>query len=268
MLMASYIISILLEIVLAVGLVVFLTRRYKITWLVVGVGALAFLVAQTLQIVVIYGAQTPLTNFMATITDPIQSILIGSILVSVITALLEEVARYVGFRYLKEKGNSWEAAFTMGSGAAGMETLLYIVLPIAFSFVMMMIARYQGAEAFNLEEADAAALTLQMTEFWAVPWHIPFTPLFSVIFNTILHLSLAVMVWQSVSRKQWVWLVAAILWHTAVDTATVFFSNAGMSEWGVVGVLAGLTLISIGFLYLLYKRIGKEQPAALVTPAK
>jgi uncharacterized membrane protein YhfC len=268
MLMASYIISIVLEIALSVGLVVFLTKRYKITWLVVGVGALAFLVAQTLQIVIIYGAQTPLTNFMAAITDPIQSILIGSILVSVITALLEEAARYVGFRYLKEKGNSWEAALTVGSGAAGMETLLYVVLPIAFSFVMMMVARYQGIEAFNLEEAEAATLTTQMAAYWAVPWHIPFTTLFSILFNTILHLSLAVMVWQSVSRKQWVWLVAAILWHTAVDTATVFFSNAGMSEWGVVGVMAGLTLISIGFLYFLYKKIGKEPIVELVKPVK
>lgn len=263
MLTISYIISILLEIALAVGLVVFLTRRYKITWLVVGVGALAFLAAQTIQIVVISGLQNPLTNFLTTITDPVQAILIGSIMVSLITALLEEVARYIGFKYLKEKGNSWEAALTVGAGHAGIETLLYVVMPIAISFVMMMVARYQGVEVFNLEEADAAILSLQMTDYWAMAWHIPFTALFGVVFNTIMHLSLAVMVWISVSRKQWLWLVAAILWHTAVDTVSIFFSNMGMSEWGVEGIWAGLTLVSLAILYLIYKK-GVQVPSVEV----
>lgn len=268
MLIASYIISILLDVALAVGLVVYLTRRYKITWLVVGVGALAFLAAQTIQVVVISGAQTPLTNFMSTLTDPIQSLLGWSLLLSLITALLEEVARYIGFRYLKEKANSWEAALTMGSGHVGMETLLYVVLPIAYIFYFMMVARYQGIGSLNLEEADVATFTQQVADYWAVPWHFPFASFVVIIFEILMHLGLAVMVWLSVSRKQWVWLAAAILWHTALDTTYMFLSNVGMSEWGVVGVLAVFAMISLGFLYLVYKKVGTAPAVEVIQAAK
>ncbi len=55
MLTLMYIISIILEIGIPIGLAVWLTRRYKYGWGVVGVGVLTFIASQVIHIPLLAG---------------------------------------------------------------------------------------------------------------------------------------------------------------------------------------------------------------------
>jgi uncharacterized membrane protein YhfC len=97
--------------------------------------------------------------------------------------------------------------------------------------------------------ADQQALAAkQIADYWAAPWYATLLGAVERAFALCFHLSAAVLVLQAVTRRNLLWLVAAILWHTAINAVSVFV----MRTWGVYWAEAAVGAFAVGSLAILF----------------
>ena len=118
-----------------------------------------------------------------------------------------------------------------------------------------------------MEYVPAGQLPLvqkQVADFWASPWYAVLLGALERVFALCFHLSAAVLVLQAFTRKNSLWLLAAIAWHAVVDGVAVFAAGT----WGLyptealVGVAA---LVSLGILFALRDPRPAAAPEAAVS---
>ena len=91
----------------------------------------------------------------------------------------------------------------------------------------------------------------QISKALNVSWTLPLAATVERLTTVIMHLTLSIMVWIAVSRRAWIWFVAAILWHALVDGSVLLLQNIGLTIWAIEGILAGVMLINIAGLYIM-----------------
>jgi uncharacterized membrane protein YhfC len=94
----------------------------------------------------------------------------------------------------------------------------------------------------------------------AMGWYMPLISFIERIFAVVLHLTLSVMVWWAVSRRLWVWFVAAILFHALVDAIAVGLMSL-TSSVALVEIAVGV--MALGTAYLVYRLVSREDPSLL-----
>jgi hypothetical protein len=72
-------------------------------------------------------------------------------------------------------------------------------------------------------------------------------------------MALSVMMWVAFSRRKWVFLAAALLWHTALNAVAGTISYA-MPNAGNSLLLVGLMLVNLAIIYLLYQKAKETGP--------
>jgi hypothetical protein len=61
------------------------------------------------------------------------------------------------------------------------------------------------------------------------------------------------MMWIAVSRRLWVFAVAALLWHTALNAVAATISYAMPNMWNSL-LLVGVMMVNIAIIFLLYRK--------------
>jgi uncharacterized membrane protein YhfC len=263
MLLFAFILTVIIQIAVPILLGWFLIRRYSSEWKLVAIGAIVFLASQIVHL--------PLTNFIGGLFRdgvlpmpaepylPVFYAVVGGLL----AALCEEPARYIGLRFLKEQGKPWGNAMTMGAGHGGIESI-FIGINLALTVFTAYNLAQTGAPS-TLTEAEVVTLQQQLAQFFAMPWFMPFASALERMITLVLQMTLTAIVWLAVVKKAWIWLLAAILWHTAINAVAVFLGYAGWDVWAVEAVLTGVALLNLGIIYFIRTRIMPEQYA--VVPA-
>jgi uncharacterized membrane protein YhfC len=106
----------------------------------------------------------------------------------------------------------------------------------------------------------------QLEAYWAAPWYAVLLSAAERLFTICFHLSASLLVLQAFVRRNPAWLAAAIGWHAILDAGAVF----GLVTWGVYGseaFIGLIALLSLGIVYLLWKRDGEVEQAS-ATPSK
>jgi uncharacterized membrane protein YhfC len=259
MLSFMFVIAILIEVGLPIALGILWTRCYSTSWKLFGVGVLTFIGSQVVHLPLVYGWNALYqTGALSSLSLEMITIL-NAVILGLLAGLCEEFARLVGYRALKEKGNSWGAALTLGAGHGGIESII-VGLTVLTSFVTMAVAA-QNPSAFPglpVEQIEAA---------WSIPWHMPLAGAVERISAITLHTILSVMVWLSVSRSDWRWLVGAILYHAVVDAGTVLAVSYGVGTWPLEGSLLVVTALNVFLLYQIRRRDLARIAAAAPEPA-
>jgi len=93
----------------------------------------------------------------------------------------------------------------------------------------------------------------QVANFWVSPWYAGLLGAVERVFAICFHLSAAVLVLQAFTRKNLIWLWAAILWHAMVDGIAVAAVSMVGPYWteALIGIMA---LISLGIIFALRDR--------------
>jgi uncharacterized membrane protein YhfC len=117
----------------------------------------------------------------------------------------------------------------------------------------MFVSRNETTESLIKKGATpekAAAAMDQIHKFWSSPLHLFPVGAFERCCAVTCHIAMAVLVMRAVARRSPVWLLLAILFHSALDGLAVYASKA----WGIAAaegvgfgfaVLAVLTLIAL-----------------------
>lgn len=242
MLGISFIFAILIEIFFPIALAFWITRRFKTDWLLIGVGTATFILSQVVHLPIVTGLTVAAQNRWFAFPAGLPGKLINAILLGFLAGICEEPARWLGYKFLKSKADSWKAAVTLGVGHGGIESIGLVGLSVFANLVLMILVSNFGLRIPGLTEA-------QVNQFWSLSWHMSLAGAVERLMAILLHITLSTLVWLSIRKKTFLWLLAAIAWHTLVDFMVVFASSTCWSIWAVEGLLAGISLLNLGILW-------------------
>lgn len=261
MLYVTYSLNFVLMIILPILLAFYLTRRFGLSWALVGAGAFTFLASQVVHIPIVIGWGA-LANAL-NLPEGLPTLILNAIVLGLLAGLCEELARYLMLaRFLKD-ARSWGHALVFGTGHGGIEAIIFGSLA-GLSFAYMVVAQSADISTLVPEAEQAAVLQQAVTAFWSAPWYATILGAVERVFAICLHLSCAVMVMRAFTHQNNLWLWLAVGWHALVDAVLV----VAASSWGIYWAEATVGLSAVISLWIIFRlRAGPVQEAVSNEPA-
>lgn len=256
----TYPLSALLIFTLAIGLGIYLTRRFSLGWRLYWIGAVTFLLSQVGHI--------PFNLFLTRMfqsgalpTPPDRWLpAFNALILGISAAVFEEFTRLIVLRLWVKADRGWGHALVFGAGHGGIEAMLVGGI-IFYSFIVM--TTLQGRDLAELvPQEQLPLLEAQIEAYWTATWYDSLLGFVERALTIPVHLCLAVLVMLSVARRESRWLMLALIWHTLVDAVVVLV----MSKWGAYaaeGVLAAFAAGSISLIFFLRERFPTGAPVEM-----
>jgi uncharacterized membrane protein YhfC len=249
MIFFTFILSGILEILLPIVIMLWLKRRFKVSWKLFGVGMLTFIGSQVVHIPLLIGVRRLAEPFLPPYVITVTANLLNAIILGLLAGICEETARLVGYYYLKDRAKAYPAALALGDGHGGMEAIL-IGLSLLIQSILILWVSKSGVSMLGITPQNALAYT-------DAAWYVPLISLFERLTAMSIQIALSVMVWRAFTRRAWGWFAGAILYHAFIDALAVALVSFGYSIFLVEGILGVFMLINLGLLYLAYLHWGK-----------
>jgi uncharacterized membrane protein YhfC len=230
----SYLISGLIEVLLPLVFSFFLIKRLRTSWKIWFIGALMFLVS-----LVRFPLNNYLTDLVVSGTITNLSFWLIYLIPSFTAGIFEETARYLGLRYLV-KNESYRSGLTYGAGHGGIESIFLVGLNILTIGIIL------------LTNPDSLP-QMQLNTILATPWYLPLVGAYERVMVMTIHISLSIMVLESLRQKKIMYLLLAIIVHTAINYLSV--SAVGYSVLYAEMVVTGF---AIGLAQWAYSRVKDE----------
>lgn len=253
MLTAAFVVTILIQIGLPLLLGAWLIRRYGTSWRLFAIGIITFIGSQVVHIPLLSGLTYVFREGILPAPGDAIRPFFNPIVLGLAAGLCEETARWVGYKLLRGSGKSrtWGGALTLGAGHGGVESMA-----VGVSVLITLVMSWNLLAVSGLQPLDVLAGAVER------------------ILAITLHLTLSVMVWMAFVRRNWLWWLLAVVWHSLVNAVSVWMLERGTySGWEIEGVLAVLVLISLVFLWGM-RRLAKNtlrdqfyEPAPEAEPA-
>ncbi len=246
MLDVTYSLNFALMIGLPLALAFFLTRRFGLSWGLVGAGALTFVASQVVHIPLVFGWDALAKALNLSAGTPL--LVANSIILGLLAGLCEELARYVVLAWFLKKARTWGQALVFGIGHGGVEAVM-LGLYGALILVQLMVLRTTDLSTLGRTPEEVALIQQQVTAYWSAPWYTTILGAVERVFTLCLHLSLSVMVMRAFTRRNNLWLWAAIGWHALVDAVAVFAA----SSWGIYWTEALIAVSAVISVWLIFR---------------
>lgn len=231
---AVFLIAGLLEILIPLGLGVYVTRKFGTSWRNWFIGALMFLLSLS---------RVPLNSYLnqiilsAPITQMTYTLL--GLAPSITAGVFEELARYIGLRFII-KDDSYEKGVTYGAGHGGIESIFIVGLSVLSVGVVLI----------NNPEALPPA---QLEAILATSPYLALVGLYERLMAMIVQIGFSVIVLESIRKQDIRYLLAAVGVHTLLDFLVV--SVVGYSIFYSEIMVTGFAL---GLGYWTYNRLRDE----------
>ncbi len=239
---------------LILGIVV--VRRLKTRWSLLLWGALAFIISQGLRLPLLFGL-TVLLQGRELMSKEAANVF-NIVFLSVTAGLFEEGARWLGYRFVLRDARRWEEAVTFGAGHGGVEAIIFGGLA-GLTVINMVILQSMDLTTLPMTAEQQTALVAQVTAFWSTPWYLTMLGAVERVFALALHITLAALVLQCFTRRNGLWLLAAIGWHALANIVGVGVAQAA-GPLASEGALAIVALISLGLLFWLRRSAPRPLP--------
>ncbi len=250
----------LLMIAMPLALGVYLFRKLGAEWHLFGIGAVTFVASQVFHIPFNAWVLNPVMERLGLDLDVPAQLAIIAILLGLSAGVFEEVARYIVYRFwlIEKRDRTWSSALMFGAGHGGIEALILGVLVI-YGFVQLFALKDASLEA--IIPVDQLEITrAHVALFWSAPWYAAILGAVERAATLCFHLSAAVLVLQAFTRKNILWLLLAIGWHTAVDALAVFASQT-WSIYVTELLIVGAGLFGLAIIFLLREPPSKPDDA-------
>ncbi len=237
-------------------------KRKGTSWKLFGVGVLTFIGSQIFHLPAVSGLTRAFSSGLLLHVDPGSAPFFNAIVLGLLAGIFEETARWIGYKLLKKKGDSFGSALTLGVGHGGIEAII-IGGSVLATLISILSLSSSDTVLSGLGPNQAELARQQVQAYWATPWHMPLAGAVERIAALGLHISLSVMVWVAISFRKPLWFWLAVLYHAVVDGLAVLGISFGVNIWLIE---AGLILISFGMLYVIIKtakRLDQERVVLL-----
>lgn len=259
MLTLLYTLSVLLMIVMPVVFAVLLRRRIPAPWLLFIAGVLTFLASQAIHL--------PLNNWLTDIgvlpggdADP--PLWQTALVLGLTAGLCEELARTAGYALLR-RYRAFGDGLMMGLGHGGVESMVFGGVFTAATIGALLPLQNTDLTTLTLAPEQLAAIEMQLRALQSSPW-LAFLPLIERLLAMGIQVTLSIIVWRAFVKRNALYVVAAIAYHTAIDMVVVTASQSSLSAWVSEGLIFLIALP--GYLWLAWG-FRRQAPAQVSSSA-
>ncbi len=230
-----------------IGLAIFFQRRFSVPWWLFVVGMVTFVGSQTYHI--------PLNNWLEELglIQPLgegaSHILRTSLILGASAGISETIARVIGYaliqrqRPLEQKSD----ALFIGLGHGGIEVMLIGGVLLAASISSLWALRgvdltTAGIPTESIPLVESQIASIEQFSLLNV------APFLERLIALTLHVTLSLLVWQAFAKKQWLYAMVAVVYHTFVDSTAVYLSQQSTNVWRIE--LALVIILIPGAIYL------------------
>lgn len=236
----------LLMIAMPVGLAIYLTRKFHLSWRLWWIGGFTFILSQVAHIPFNFLILNPQLGKLSesALAKPL-SLIVTALALGLSAGLFEEFARYAMYRWWAKEARSWGRGLLAGAGHGGMEAIILGVLVLLGFIQLLSIRNIDLATVVPIDQLELAKV--QVAAYWSANWYDSLLGALERAFTIPFHIAASVLVLQVFTRKQMRWLWLAVGWHAVVDAgAVVAISTIGpyLTE-ALIGAFALLNLVII-----------------------
>ena len=206
-------ITVVISIGLPICLFLVLRRKFELKVVPLLVGVAAFIVfAMVLEQLLHMLVLRPVNGVIELMNNPLLYVLYGIFA----AGIFEETARFLSFLLLKKKYKSVGTGLSYGIGHGGIEATIIAGLPM-INYIVLSVMINSGTASVLGNSVQA-----QLTALVSTAPHIFLISGFERIMAIITHISLSLLVWFAVDRKDKWWLFpTAIILHAIVNIPAV-----------------------------------------------
>ena len=238
-------VALVVTIALPVAAGIWLNKKWHIPWRVITYGAMAYFIVQALMAFLSSGFAGLVDNGTLALSD--QAYLILQLIISVVfIALLGVLIRWAGMKFIKEPLVSLEAAYAIGLGYGGIESLIGVGLPLLMTFISMLSNTNIDPQTTSL----APEVVSQLEALWQIQPVVPLAGSLERIAALVMHITVTVLILQAFIRKNNAWLAAAFGLELLINGMILGLAEIGLA-YGWVILIA--VILMVGNLYLLYR---------------
>ncbi len=261
-LVVTYFLNGFLMVAMPLGLGIILTRKFKLGWGLFGIGAVTFILSQVGHIPFNLVVDRLLDRSGIVYWHPVAQTVFSAVFLGLSAGIFEETARYLVLRFWAKDARSWRKAILFGAGHGGAEAIILGGLVLFGYFAMLA---YRGVDPSQIVTADQLELAQQqMTAYWSASWYDTLLGAVERLFTIPCQIFMAVLVMQAFTRRNILWLFAAIGYHALLDGAAVL----GVTYLGVHWTEAMIGLFGILSVVLIFVlRQPEPQPDPEPDPA-
>jgi uncharacterized membrane protein YhfC len=246
-----------LMVAIPVVLAIVLTRFWKLSWRYWLIGASIFIISQVGHIPFNI-MMTSLLNRTSLTDWPKNALNIFNLTFLGLSAgIFEEFSRYAMFRWWMRDGRTWRKAILAGAGHGGAEA---IILGVIVFLTFFQLSAYRNLDLTGLFPPEQLELARQqVSAYWSLPWYTVLMGPLERFLTIPLHIALSVVVVQSLIRKQFYWVLLAVIYHASVTFCVLLVAQnfgAALSEL-TLGVFAVINL-------LIIQRLWQPEPVLFV----
>ena len=254
----------ILMLAIPIGLGIYLTCRFRLSWRLWWIGAITFVLSQVGHIPFNFGIDYLFKHGILPLPPVSWRLPVNSIILGLSAGIWEESFRYIAYRWWAKEARSWRKALLLGAGHGGIEAILLGSLVILSYFQMLAL---QGVDPAKVASAEQAQILEAVTsQYWSIPWYASLLGAVERIFAIVTHLALSVLVWQVFRRLQSRWLWLAIGWHALLNAGAVYAAHT----WGAFqaeGILACAALIDLAIISALRPSDAEIAPLEITPPS-
>ncbi len=234
---------------------IYLARKYRVDWNIYAVGVATWGVTFILHLIFNAWVLNPIMGNLglSTATRGIPLLWTG-ILLGLAAGVFEETGRYLVYARFLPKARKWSEGLMLGAGHGGFESMFFGAWGL-YIFLQMVVLKDSSPEQLaamvSPENVDLAIA--QIGVYWNAPWHEMLLVSFERINAIIIHLSMSLMVLAAFRRKNILWFLASVLWHTLTNAIAVY----SLITWGALtteALLVLIALLSFGIIVVLIRR--------------
>jgi uncharacterized membrane protein YhfC len=245
---------------LPMALGVWLARKAQAPWRLFGIGAVTFIGSQVVHLPLNAGLTALFKIIWPSPQPQWWHIPFNAVVLGLTAGMCEELARYIGYRWLARKARAVRDALMLGAGHGGTEAIILGGL-VALGFVNMVILRDMDLTKLGLTGNLLTQTQNQVAAYWGAPWATALMGAIERLLAIPVQVSLAVLVLQVFTRGDGRWLVVAIGYHLSVDALAVV---GVYSKWPPLIVEATLVPFTLASLFIILRLRPPGEP--LVPP--
>ncbi len=241
------VVTLLITLVIPVALVLVLCIRKRIHIVPVLVGAgVFFLFQMILRIPALQIATSISPAFQQFVASPI----LGGLFLGLTAGIFEEFGRYIGYRALLKRRNTWKDGFAFGLGHGGIEAVLLVGLGYVNNLLYAIV--------INSGQWDAIAAVLPQETAQQVYEGLVNTPahMFLIggverIFAMTVQVALSILVLYGIRKRRFVYVLLAVALHCVLDSPLALLTQ----KFGMLGTELYVMLCAVvALVYILYSR--------------
>jgi uncharacterized membrane protein YhfC len=250
---ASLVVQLILLFATPIVVGFWLKRRLRLSWVLFLGGALSFVVAWIITILI------PLPSGLGLL----------------ISSVVQMGVLYLIYRFLLSTVNTEREAFLVGAGQGGIELIILVIFLALPSFTQMLTlrdandetlislaARTDGISEEEVEPARIDELRESIDDYWSTPWYGPLAQAISSLTAIPIQMALAVMVLRALTQNTLRPLVSAMaLFFLARNLPVIGGFWGGILAWLGLSLLFGGT--AIWFLNRLWPVVREQTKTAL-----